>query len=68
MGVRSKAVLRAAALLLAGACLGSCDSLQARLKSCRDLRLQLVNALPSEGPVHIAIEGESLSGATPPEG
>jgi hypothetical protein len=64
MAVRSKAVLRAAALLLAGACLGSCDSLQARLKTCRDLRLELVNALPSEGAVHIAIDGESFSSAT----
>jgi hypothetical protein len=49
---------------LAGLCLGSCDSLEARLKTCRDLRVELVNALPSEGPVHIAIEGESFSGTT----
>jgi hypothetical protein len=42
----------------------SCNSLEARLKTCRDLRLELVNALPSEGPVHIALDGEPLSNLT----
>jgi hypothetical protein len=42
----------------------SCDSLDNRLKTCRDLRVDLVNALPSEGAVHIALEGEPLSDTT----
>jgi hypothetical protein len=56
-------VRRAAALavLALGAGGLSCNSLEGRLKTCRDLRLQLVNALPSEGPVHIALDGEQLS-------
>ncbi|HET8645403.1 MAG TPA: hypothetical protein VFO85_07945 [Vicinamibacteria bacterium] len=56
---------RAAALglLVAGAGL-SCNTLDTRLKTCRDLRLELVNAMPSEGAVHIALEGEPLSAST----
>ena len=42
----------------------SCNALEGRLKTCRELRVDLVNALPSEGPVHIAIEGEPLSSTT----
>lgn len=51
------------ALWLAAAGL-SCNALDARLKTCRDLRVDLVNALPSEGAVHIALEGEALSTTT----
>ena len=64
MAVGPRRALGAAAIALAALCLESCDALEARLKTCRDLRVDLVNALPSEGPVHIAIEGESFSGAT----
>lgn len=64
MAVRPGRAPGAAALALAALGLGSCSALEARLKTCRDLRVDLVNALPSEGPVHIAIEGESLSGNT----
>ena len=54
--------IRIAPALLALVSLGC--SLEQRLKSCRDLRIDLVNALPSEGPVHIAAEGEPLSDST----
>lgn len=55
----------AAGLALWAAAAGlSCNALDARLKTCRDLRVDLVNALPSEGPVHIAIDGEALSSTT----
>lgn len=60
---RSARATAGLALLLAAAGL-SCNALDARLKTCRDLRVDLVNALPSEGPVHIAMEGESLSSTT----
>ena len=56
---RSAALL---ALALAGGL--SCNSLENRLKTCRDLRVDLVNALPSEGPVHIARDGEGLNETT----
>ena len=54
---------KASALLLAALGAGGlgCNSLENRLKTCRDFRVDLVNALPSEGPVHIAIDGEALS-------
>jgi len=55
-GAWSVAVL---ALALGGSL--SCDSLENRLKTCRTLRVDLVNALPSEGAVHIAAESEPLS-------
>jgi hypothetical protein len=43
--------------------LQGCD-LDERLKTCRDLRLELVNALPSEGAIHIAADGEGFSSQT----
>lgn len=53
----------ASALLLSALGAGglACNDLENRLKTCRDFRVDLVNALPSEGAVHIAIEGEPLS-------
>jgi len=58
---RTAAALLALALGAGGL---SCNSLESRLKTCRDLRVELVNALPSEGAVHIAIDGEGLSTTT----
>lgn len=60
----SKAVWRTAVLALALGGSLSCDSLQNRLKTCRDLQVDLVNALPSEGGVNIAAESEAFSDAT----
>ena len=56
---------RASALLVAalGASGLACNDLENRLKTCRDFRVDLVNALPSEGDVHIAQDGEPLSNA-----
>ena len=53
----------ASALLVAALGAGSlaCNDLENRLKTCRDFRVDLVNSLPSEGAVHIAQDGESLS-------
>jgi hypothetical protein len=51
-------------VLAAAGALAACGPLDERLKTCRDLRLELVNALASEGPIHIALEGEGLSTAT----
>jgi hypothetical protein len=52
-------------LILAVACaFAGCGPLDERLKTCRDLRLDLVNALPSEGAIHIAVEGEGFSTQT----
>lgn len=62
MSTRACAAAGLAAVLAAAGL--SCNALDARLKSCRELRVDLVNALPSEGPVHIAVEGEALSDAT----
>jgi hypothetical protein len=58
--------VRGLATLVALACAAgwSCNSLDARLKTCHDLRVELVNALPSEGPVHIATEEEGFSTVT----
>lgn len=56
-----RAVWTAAALALALGGSVACDSLENRLKTCRTLRVDLVNALPSEGAVHIAAESEPLS-------
>jgi hypothetical protein len=55
---RTASVLLMAAL---GALGPGCNDLENRLKTCRDFRVDLVNALPSEGAVHIAQEGEALS-------
>lgn len=55
----TKALLLSCLAVAAAAC-----SLEERLKSCRDRRVELVNALPSEGAVHIAAEEEPLSEAT----
>jgi hypothetical protein len=56
---------RAAVLLALALASGlSCDSLENRLQTCRDLRVELLNALPSEGAVHIARDGEGLNETT----
>jgi hypothetical protein len=56
---------RTAGLAVLAACaLPACGPLEERLKTCRDLRVELVNALPSEGPIHIAVEGEGFSSQT----
>jgi len=60
----SKAGWRAAVLALALGGGLSCDSLDNRLKSCRALRVELVNGLPSEGGINIAAESEPFSDAT----
>jgi len=54
---------KASALLVVALGAGglACNSLDNRLKTCNDVRVDLVNGLPSEGPVHIAQEGEALS-------
>lgn len=56
-------VRKASALLVVALGAGglACNSLENRLKTCRDFRVDLVNGLPSEGAVHIAIDGEALS-------
>ena len=48
---RMASALLAAALGASGL---ACNDLENRLKTCRDFRVDLVNALPSEGAVHIA--------------
>jgi hypothetical protein len=60
----SKAAWRTAVLGLALGGSLSCDSLENRLKTCRTLRVELVNALPSEGGINIAAESEPFSDAT----
>jgi hypothetical protein len=52
------------AVVAALCALPACGPLDERLKTCRDLRVDLVNALPSEGAIHIAVEGEGLSTQT----
>jgi hypothetical protein len=56
----------ALALPLAAALLSStaCDWLEDRLKTCEDVRTDLVNGYPTFGPIHIAGPDEPFSEAT----